>query len=91
MIEVFKTNVYERSDASILIEQIQQSFPYYQANFDLQDCDHILGIKCTSGAIQPASIINILRNSGFDAEVLPDEIACTGNHPINHALLSGSH
>ncbi|HTN09283.1 hypothetical protein [Agriterribacter sp.] len=77
MIEVFKTNVYNRHDAGILIERIQQSFLHYQANFDLQDGDCILRVKCTSDLIQPALIIALLKDYGFDAEVLPDEVPFT--------------
>lgn len=79
MIEVFTTNVYNQHDAGILIERIQQSFRHYQANFDLQDGDCILRVKCTSGSIQPALIIALLKDSGFDARVLPDEIPFTAH------------
>ena len=74
MIEVFKTNVRDRCDANMLIEQIQQSFFNYQANFDLDDCDRILRVKCISGTIQAALIIELLKDAGFDAAILPDNI-----------------
>jgi hypothetical protein len=74
MIEVFKTNVRDRCDANMLIEQIQQSFFNYHANFDLDDCDRILRVKCISGTIQAALIIELLKDAGFDAAILPDNI-----------------
>jgi hypothetical protein len=76
MIEVFKTNVKDRDHANMLIAQLHKTFRQYVANFDLEDCDKILRVKCIQGCIQPASIIDLLKNFGFHAEVLPDE-----NHP----------
>ncbi|HRO47650.1 hypothetical protein [Agriterribacter sp.] len=90
MIEVFKTNVHNRRDAHMLIEQIERSFSNYQANFDLQDCDRILRVKCTSGTIQAALIIDLLKAAGFDAGVLPDHIPVTGQHPVP-SLHAGSY
>ncbi len=82
MIEVFKTNVCNQYDAHMLIEQIERSFFNYQANFDLQDCDCILRVKSASGIIQAALIIDLLKGAGFDAEVLPDHIPVTRQHPL---------
>jgi hypothetical protein len=74
MVEVFKTNVKDRGHANQLIELIHDSFADYRANFDLEDCDNILRVKCTTGSIQSSSLINLLKNFGFDAEILPDTI-----------------
>lgn len=87
MIEVFKTNVCNRCDANMLIEQIQQYFFNYQVNFDLEDCDRILRVKCITGTIQSALLINFLKNLGFDAEVLPDEIPFAGSNSIHTMTL----
>ncbi len=73
MVEVFKTNVVEQDHANMLIAQIHQTFDHYRANFDLADCDNILRIKSASGSIQPSLLINLIKDLGFDAEVLPDE------------------
>lgn len=72
MIEVFKTNVKEHSQAKILLDQIHKIFEGHEANFDLEDCDKILRVKCRSGIIQPSLFIRLLRDFGFHAEVLPD-------------------
>lgn len=82
MIEVFKTNVCKPQHAILLIARIQASFLHYQANFDLQDCDRILRVKCTSGVVQPALIINLLKESGFEAEVLRDEIPVSSQYAV---------
>jgi hypothetical protein len=73
MIEVFKTNVIQRDHANGLLDLIHETFDGYTANFDLQDCDRILRIKSTDGPIDSSTIIALLKKSGFDANVLPDE------------------
>ena len=73
MVEVFKTNVKERDHANMLIDQIHQNFISYKANFDLQDCDNILRVECKSGNVESTSLIGLLNEFGFKAEVLPDE------------------
>lgn len=69
-VEVFKTNVGDPEQARLLIDQIQQSFTGYIVNFDLEDCDNILRVKCTTGLIQSGSLIKLLNDFGFEAEVL---------------------
>ncbi|HRP55314.1 hypothetical protein [Agriterribacter sp.] len=86
MIEVFKTNVHNRHDAAMLIEQIHRSFLDYQANFDLEDCDRILRVKCISGVIKSALLIDFLKDLGFEAEVLPDNIPVTGRYPLKQEI-----
>jgi hypothetical protein len=73
MIEVFKTNVLHRDHANLLVAKIHERFGDYTANFDLDDCDRILRVKCTGDRIRPSVVIELLKNFGFDAEVLPDE------------------
>ena len=72
MVEVFKTNVKEKNQADKLVRQIHALFLDYQANFDLEDSDHILRIKCASGKVESSFLINFLKDLGCDAEVLPD-------------------
>ena len=72
MIEVFKTNVKEHSQAKVLLDQIHKIFDGHEANFDLEDCDKILRVKCILGFIQPSLFIRLLKDFGFHAEVLPD-------------------
>ena len=72
MIEVFRTNVNDRAQANMIIDKIHKVYSYYRANFDLQDCDRILRVKSSSGQVHPPSLISILNDYGFKAEVLPD-------------------
>ncbi|MFZ7114543.1 MAG: hypothetical protein ACO1G9_04105 [Bacteroidota bacterium] len=73
-VEIFKTNVNFLMDAELLVRQIQKSFPYYSASFDLEDCDRILRIESGSETIQNDHIIYLLKYNNFFAEVLEDEI-----------------
>jgi len=73
MVEVFKTNVVQRDQANGLLDLIHETFEGYRANFDLQDCDRILRIKSEDTPIDSTTIISLLKNSGFEADVLPDE------------------
>lgn len=74
MIEVFKTNVQNRQQAAMLVSRIHNSFRHYKANFDLDDCDHILRVVSTSGLVEAGYLIQLLNGLGYTAEVLPDEV-----------------
>jgi hypothetical protein len=74
MIEVFKTNVKDKSQSQVLIELIHRVFPSYKANFDLDDCDRILRVCGIKNPLQAFQIINLLKDFGVHAEVLPDEV-----------------
>jgi hypothetical protein len=73
-VEVFKTDVQDREQAKKLIDRIHKTFLDYQANFDLDDCDRILRVKCKSGTVQSSGLIDLLKDSGFHAEVLTDDL-----------------
>ena len=72
MIEVFRTDIKDQQHAMILSAQIQEVFSNYEVNFDLEDCDRILRVKCNTGAIQSDLLIDLLRDNGTYAEVLED-------------------
>ena len=68
-VEIFKTNVREPQHAQMLLAQIHLAFKDYRANFDLQDCDHILRVE-NPAAIEPELLIRLLKDCGFTAELL---------------------
>ncbi|WP_439559630.1 hypothetical protein [Dyadobacter sp.] len=74
MVEVFKTNVLKQSQANLITASIERTFPDHRATFDLEDCDKVLRIKC-DGAICAERILSLVRNLGYEAEVLPDELS----------------
>jgi hypothetical protein len=73
-VEVFKTDVRDGKQAQALVRSIHQAYPTYRANFDLEDCDHILRVASHKEDVHPPSIILFLSRLGFQAEVLREEI-----------------
>jgi len=72
MVEVFKTNVNSQEQASVVGGEIRKVFGDYVVNFDLDDCDKILRVKSEPGFIQNDLLICLLKDLGYEAEVLPD-------------------
>lgn len=72
MVEVFKTNVTDPRQADIVLIEIRKRFSDYAVNFDLQDCDRILRVKCVGRCIQSSAIVNLVQMYGFNADVLSD-------------------
>lgn len=75
MIEVFKTDVLNRTDAAGLVIKLEQAFKGCRFNFDIDDCDHILRVEVSTGIPDIHGIINLLTAEGFNADVLNDDIA----------------
>lgn len=82
MVEVFKTNITDKVQANKLLNHIHHRFDNYIANFDLHDCDNILRVKSTEGAVQTAMLISFLHSLGCYAEVLTDECPPAGKFRI---------
>ena len=74
MVEVFKTDVRDRDQANSLIDRIHKTFINYKANFDLEDCDRILRVQSSAGSVRVTLLIELSRDLGINAEVLPDVI-----------------
>ena len=68
MIEVFKTNIEERSQAERLIALLLDHFPGHRINVDLHDCDKVLRIEGCN--FLPARIMNLVKENGFMCSVL---------------------
>lgn len=88
-VEVFKTNVSDPERAKWLTNQIERNFTNCKANFDLDDCDRILRVAF-EGKIQFDLLIDLLKNDGCIAEVLPDAIQtikATNADPSRRAVL----
>lgn len=74
MIEVFKTNVREPVQGRLILHEIHQRYRNYSANFDLDDCDKILRIEAQGGFVDVPGVVRLLKDFGFDARVLSDDI-----------------
>jgi hypothetical protein len=70
MVEVFKTNVLEASQAENLSNQLREHFPGYRFHFDLDDCDRILRIE--GSGVEPERIIQYMEMSNYLCEPLED-------------------
>ena len=68
MVEVFKTNVEEDSQAEALIALLIQQLPDCEINFDLDDCDKILRIA--GDYVKITHIERILNQEGFKCKCL---------------------
>lgn len=68
MIEIFKTNVKNASQAEALLALLHHYFPSAEINFDLEDCDSILRVKGEKYC--SLNIIQILAYNGFKCQVL---------------------
>ncbi|MCI0449247.1 MAG: hypothetical protein L0Y79_05585 [Chlorobi bacterium] len=68
MVEVFKTNIQDKSTASKVLEDLYRHFPGYKINFDLEDCDKILRIE--NEKVVPGEVLKILNHNGYFCEVL---------------------
>lgn len=73
-VEVFKTNVTEPDHANMIVRRIAAAFGNYTANFDLEDCDKILRVETNDLRVDVVMLIAMLKDLGFDAQVLPDDI-----------------
>jgi len=68
MVEIFKTNVDDHSQAQQVIALLKHHFPAFFINFDLHDCDKILRVKGESIPIN--EIEGLVSANGFQCRVL---------------------
>ena len=68
MIEVFKTNVQEFSEAQKLVALLRRHFPDSKINFDLDDCDKVLRMEGNNFRIE--KVMTLVMEKGFVCKVL---------------------
>ena len=68
MIEVFKTNVQEFSEAQKLVALLRRHFPDSKINFDLDDCDKVLRVEGNNLRIE--KVMTLVTEKGFLCKVL---------------------
>ena len=68
MIEVFKTNVQEFSEAQKLVALLLRHFPNSKINFDLDDCDKVLRVEGNNLRIE--KVMTLVTGKGFLCTVL---------------------
>jgi len=70
IVQVFKTNVGDHSQASMICDLVQTEITVQRANFDLEDCDKIFRVESTTNMDE--KIIALLHLHGFACEELAD-------------------
>jgi hypothetical protein len=68
-IEVFRTDVANRTEAEHSKKELLKQYPRCVINFDLDDCDRILRID---GDIEPTTIELFSKTQGYRVARLPD-------------------
>jgi len=63
LVEIFKTNVQKESDRDYIMTVMQNQFPDYKINFDLEDCDKILRIEGFD--LQYDNVVNYVSSLGY--------------------------
>ncbi|MEX0646817.1 MAG: hypothetical protein WEA56_02375 [Balneolaceae bacterium] len=69
-IGVYKTTIYNKSEASRITDLILDEIPDCDVSFDLEDCDKVLRIE-TSGPEAEEAAKGILEKSGHKIEPIP--------------------
>ena len=68
MVEIFKTNVQEFSEAQKLVALLRRHFPDSKINFDLDDCDKVLRVEGNNLRIE--KVMTLVMEKGFLCKVL---------------------
>lgn len=68
MIEVFKTDIREATQADGIIALLLQQFPGTRVNIDLHDCDKVLRIEGKD--FLPDAVMQLVSDNGFMCGVL---------------------
>jgi len=68
MVEIFKTNVVEKTQAMLVQKILSNTFPEYKINFDLSDCDKVLRVE--GETIVAKSIIALLEANAYTCELI---------------------
>lgn len=78
MVEVYKTNISKQKESMKVLEKLNETFPKYKMNFDLEDCDNILRIENPIGDVHNDHIIQLINEVGFCVEPLRENFFSGG-------------
>jgi hypothetical protein len=68
MVEVFKTNVQQFTEAQKLVALLRRHFPGTKINIDMDDCDKVLRVEGTNLRIE--KLMTLVTERGFLCTVL---------------------
>lgn len=69
-VEVFSTSVSSIGQAEFLLDKLQEEFPCYEINFDLEDCDNILRVASVGSNVDAEMVILIMEKHGTEIQIL---------------------
>jgi hypothetical protein len=70
MVEVFKTDIDQKTKADEVVTILNLRFPSYKINVDFDDCDRVLRIE--SDILNVDEVVSIVRERGVEIEELRD-------------------
>lgn len=69
-VEIFKTNVSNQQLANKIISDLNQLYPEYRFNFDLEDCDRILRVEGRQ-SIDISGILDYGKTNAIEVSFIP--------------------
>lgn len=69
IVEVFKTNVGNQHLAEKILSELNQLYPDYRINFDLEDCDKVLRIE-SQNDVDILGVLNYMKNNNVHIAVM---------------------
>ena len=69
MVEVFRTDIYAKTEAQAMIAMLSGIVPEAVITFDLEDCDKVLRIE--SPILEVSNVISLMQVHGYVCEILP--------------------
>jgi len=72
VVEIFRTNVSDASEANSIARNLLGHFPSCKITFDLDDCDRILRIEGRGCDINITSILEIVKGQHYEIELIVD-------------------
>ena len=71
-VEIFKTDVREKSRANKVLTMLGQKHPDYVVNFDIEDDDRILRVESATTQIDSVEIESLLGDVGVYCKIFMD-------------------
>jgi hypothetical protein len=71
-VEIFKTDVHNEEEASLVIILLDEYYPDFKVNFDMDDDDKILRVESTEKQISGSEIESLLEGIGVCCKILSD-------------------
>lgn len=72
IVEIFKTDVTDDLKSSIIVRMLNERFPSYIVNFDLDDCDRILRVESRKEDIDIPTLIEFVSDLKTQITLIED-------------------